>query len=42
MSPTIIIEKSPFNIKTPDMPGVLTTREEILQPAIDHIEDLVL
>lgn len=42
MSPSIVIEKSPFNIKTPDMPDVLTTREEILQPAIDHIEDLVV
>ena len=41
MSPSIVIEKSPFNIRTPDVPDVLTTREEILQPVIDHIDELI-
>lgn len=42
MLPSIVIEKSPFNIRIPDMPNALTTREDILQPAIDHIDDLIL
>ena len=41
MSPSIVIEKSPFNIRTPDVPDVLTTREDILQPVIDHIDELI-
>lgn len=41
MRPSIIIEESPFNIRTPDVPDVLTTREEILQPVIDHIDELI-
>ena len=41
MSPSIVIEKSPFNIRTPDVPDVLTTREEIFKPVIDHIDELI-
>lgn len=41
MWPSIIIEENPFHIKTPDIPDALTTREEILQPVIDHIDELI-
>ena len=41
MRPSILIEKIPFNVRTPDVPDVLTTREEILQPVIDHIDELL-
>jgi hypothetical protein len=41
MSPSIVIEESPFNIRTPGVPDVLTTREDILQPVIDHIDELI-
>lgn len=41
MTPSIVLEESPFNIRIPDVPDVLTTREDILQPIIDHIDELV-
>ena len=41
MSPSIIIEESPFNIRIPDIPDALTTKEDIFQPVIDHIDELI-
>jgi hypothetical protein len=38
---TVEICKCPFKIKTADIPSISTTNEDLLQIAIDHIEEIV-
>ena len=39
--PKVIIEDIPFLVKSPDVPSISTTNKELLNVALDNLEDLV-